>query len=168
MTTRHGQCEILAEEIGALARASALGVGVAESLTGGAISSSLASSENASKWFVGGIVAYRPRVKFEVLGVTRGPVVTHECAMQMAEGARVLLGADVAVAATGAGGPDSVEGHAPGTVFIAVAAADGTAVKRFSLGGSPSRVVEATVETALQQVADTLRRLAKSPESDRQ
>ena len=51
---------------------------VAESLTGGHISAGLSAIEGASDWFKGGVVAYDEEVKFELLGVDRGPVVTAE------------------------------------------------------------------------------------------
>lgn len=154
---RSSRAEVLAQRVGALAQESGLSVGVAESLTGGAISSALAAAEESSAWFDGGIVAYQSRVKFDLLGVAPGPVVTLECASQMAVGARDLLGSDVAVAATGAGGPGSVEGQPPGTVFIAVADHNDTAVHEFRFNGSPSEVVGATVESALRLLADTIR-----------
>ncbi|WP_220794285.1 nicotinamide-nucleotide amidohydrolase family protein [Nocardioides pelophilus] len=89
-------------------------VACAESLTSGAIASALGRGEDASTWFRGGVVAYAPAVKFEVLGVAKGPVVTSSCALQMCRGARRVLVADAAVAVTGVGGPGGEEGRPPG------------------------------------------------------
>ena len=157
-TPHDGRIEALANRIGARATSSGWSVAVAESLTGGAIDAALAATDDASDWFAGGVVAYSSRVKFDVLGVTPGPVVTANCAMQMAVGARRLLGADVAVSATGAGGPEPVEGNPPGTVFIAASAGDRTVVEEFDFAGGPAEVVDATVESALRFLGDVLDR----------
>src|SRR5580698_4480993 len=92
--------------------------GVAESLTGGLIASRLVNVAGASSWFRGGVVAYDSQVKFDVLGVPTGPVVTESAAAAMAEGAARVTGADVGLGITGVAGPDDQEGVAPGTVFV--------------------------------------------------
>ena len=92
--------------------------GVAESLTGGLIASRLVNVPGASAWFRGGIVAYHEQVKFEVLGVPEGPVVTEAAAAAMAEGARRVTRAEVGLGITGVAGPDQQEGVAPGTIFV--------------------------------------------------
>ena len=92
--------------------------GVAESLTGGLIASRLVNVPGASAWFRGGVVAYHEQVKFDVLGVPTGPVVTESAAAAMAEGARTVTRADVGLGVTGVAGPDAQEGVAPGTVFV--------------------------------------------------
>jgi nicotinamide-nucleotide amidase len=65
----------------------------------------LAAAGGASGWFQGAVVAYSEHVKFTVLGVDRGPVITAGCARQMAIGDARLLTADFAVGTTGAGRP---------------------------------------------------------------
>jgi nicotinamide-nucleotide amidase len=92
--------------------------GVAESLTGGLIASRLVNVAGASSWFRGGVVAYDSQVKFDVLGVPTGPVVTETAAAAMAEGAARVTGAHVGLGITGVAGPDDQEGVAPGTVFV--------------------------------------------------
>src|SRR5690606_26026329 len=77
----------LAEQIADLAGSRGLTVAAAESLTGGAVSSALAAAPEASDWYRGCVVAYSPRVKFDVLGVTPGPLVTDRCADELAHGA---------------------------------------------------------------------------------
>ena len=95
--------------------------GVAESLTGGLIASRLVNVPGASRWFKGGVVAYDARVKFDVLGVPTGPVVTEAAAGAMAEGAARVTAADVGLGITGVAGPDDQEGVAPGTLFVGLA-----------------------------------------------
>jgi len=99
-------------------------LGVAESLTGGLIGSRICDVPGVSDVFRGSIVSYATDVKFGVLGVPEGPVVTEDAARAMATGARHVLGADVGIAATGVAGPDDQEGRAPGTVCLAVAIGD--------------------------------------------
>jgi nicotinamide-nucleotide amidase len=125
-------------------------VAVAESLTSGAIASHLGAAEAASDWFAGGVVAYSRQVKFSVLHVDPGPVVTATCARQMARGVRDLLSGDVAVAVTGAGGPEPEDDMPPGSVFIAVCSGDGVRVEQHRFDGDPEQVVRDTTLRALQ------------------
>ena len=70
-----------------------LTLAVAESVTGGLIASRLVAVSGASQWFRGGIVSYASDVKFDLLNVDRGPVVSGRAAEQMAVGVRERLGA---------------------------------------------------------------------------
>lgn len=102
-----------------LCREQGLTLGTAESVTGGLIASRLTDVPGASDVFRGGVVSYASEVKFSVLGVPEGPVVTEEAAEAMARGACEVLGCDVAVAVTGVAGPDRQEGVPVGTVCLA-------------------------------------------------
>jgi len=102
-----------------LLRRQGLTLGTAESLTGGLIASRLTSVPGASDVFRGGVVSYASEVKYDVLGVPEGPVVTEEAAAAMSEGACRVLGCDVALAVTGVAGPAEQEGLPAGTVFFA-------------------------------------------------
>lgn len=128
---------------------------VAESLTSGAVASAIGRGESASEWFAGGVVAYLMRVKEDLLGVRPGiDPCSAECAEQLARGVRERLDADVAVSTTGVGGPDPEDGHAPGTVFIGWATADETGHRFHRIDGSPAKVVEETVATAVALLAE--------------
>ncbi len=98
-------------------------LGTAESLTGGLIGSRLTAVPGASDVFRGAVVSYASEVKFEVLGVPRGPVVSEEAVVAMAEGACRVLGADVSVAVTGVAGPDPQDGQEVGRVWMATSVA---------------------------------------------
>ncbi len=104
-----------------LLRERGMTLGVAESLTGGMIGSRICDVAGASDVFRGSIVSYASDVKFDLLGVPEGPVVTEEAAVAMALGARRVLGTDVGIAATGVAGPDEQEGRPAGTVCMAIA-----------------------------------------------
>jgi nicotinamide-nucleotide amidase len=125
----------------------------AESLTGGNVSAELSAIEGASNWFLGAVVAYAEKVKFDLLDVPPGPVITADCAQQMAVGVARLLGADFAVATTGVGGPGPQEGLPQGTVFIAVATPDGSRSRQYSFDGEPAQVVQDCTRRALHDLA---------------
>lgn len=103
-----------------LCRTHGLTLGLAESLTGGLMASRMVDVPGASDVFRGSIVSYASEVKFDVLGVPEGPVVSAEAASAMAAGARRVLGADIALSLTGVAGPNTQEGHRPGTVFVGI------------------------------------------------
>ena len=93
---------------------------MAESLTGGLVGSRLAEVPGSSEWFRGSVVAYDSQVKFDLLGVPEGPVVSGAAATAMAIGARRVLEADVGLGITGVAGPATQEDQPVGTVFTAV------------------------------------------------
>lgn len=127
-------------------------VATAESLTGGTVAGVLSAAPSASDWFRGSVVAYSAEVKFSVLAVPRGPVITEECAATMASEAAQLLGADLAVAVTGVGGPEPSEGEPAGTVWFAVASRGGIRTQKVVFDGSPTDVLVATGERALKML----------------
>ena len=130
-------------------------VGLAESLTGGLVASRIVDVPGASRWFRGALVSYATEVKFDALGVTEGPVVSEVAAVEMAEGARRLFGADVGLGVTGVAGPDSQEGQPVGTVFVAAALPVGTVAAELRLPGDRQRVRQ----FACISLLDHLRRL---------
>ncbi len=141
--------ETMEVAVGALLDAQGLRLGLAESLTGGMIGSRLTATPGASAWFRGSVVAYASDVKFEVLGVPEGPVVTAEAAEAMAAGACRVLGADVGLAVTGVAGPAEQDGERPGTVFVGLSRDSGTESVRLQLPGDRDRVREFATITAL-------------------
>ncbi|HEY4418001.1 MAG TPA: CinA family protein [Pseudonocardia sp.] len=147
----------LAGEVSELAREYELSIAVAESLTGGMVASALAAAEAASQWFRGSLVAYSSEVKHEVLGVPPGPVVSGEAAAAMARGVRRLLGADVAVAVTGAGGPDPQDGQEPGTVVVGVDDGTDVQVHELHLDGDPQEISTTAAETTLRALLEAVR-----------
>jgi PncC family amidohydrolase len=101
----------------------------AESLTGGGFGARITAVPGASEVFLGSAVAYAVEAKRAILGVRaetlEGPgPVSRECAAEMAAGARRLFDADVAVALTGAAGPEPHGGAEPGQVWVALDASE--------------------------------------------
>ena len=132
-----------------------LTLGLAESVTGGLVSGRLTNIAGASDVLRGAVVSYASEVKFEVLGVTNGPVVSPEAAVEMAVGAQRVLGADVALSLTGVAGPAEQEGQRAGTLCIGVALPNGvTASSVVQLPGARDQMRQLSVISAL----DFLRR----------
>jgi nicotinamide-nucleotide amidase len=132
-----------------------LTLGLAESLTGGLASSRLVNVPGASRWFRGSVVSYASEVKFALLGVPEGPVVSESAARAMAEGARRALGSDVGLSITGVAGPDTQDDQPPGAVFVGLARPDhDTEAFAFNVPGDRDRVRQYATIAAL----DLLRR----------
>lgn len=127
---------------------------IAESLTGGMLSSRLVDVPGSSVVHRGGVVSYSREVKENVLGVDVEDVYSIECASQMAQGVRKHLGSDIGLSTTGVAGPDDDNGHTPGEVYIGIATDTQTIARKFLLGGDRKRVREYTTITAF----DFLRR----------
>jgi len=126
-----------------------LSLGIAESLTGGLMGTRFTSVPGASDVFRGSIVSYASDVKFSVLGVPEGPVVTAQAAQAMAEGARRVLGADVALATTGVAGPAEQEGQPVGTVFLGLAMDGASEAQQVKLPGDRQRIRQYAVISAV-------------------
>ena len=153
MTELHGAVADVAERIADNLRRSGSTTAAAESISGGHIATQLAAARGAGQWFRGALIAYSEEAKFTVLKVKPGPVITVDCARQMAIGVAQLLKADFAVSTTGAGGPGPEEDQPPGTVFIAVASPANCEAKEYHFDGDPETVVRKATAQALHDLA---------------
>ena len=139
-----------------------LTISTAESCTGGLIGGAITSEPGISACYPGGIVSYANEVKNELLSVSKETLssvgaVSPECAKQMAEGVRLLLKTDSAVAVTGIAGPDGGTPQKPvGLVYIATATPNRTTVEKNIFSGNRDDVRQATVKKALEMLLDTL------------
>ena len=103
-----------------------LTLAVAESCTGGVIASKFTAQAGASTYFLCGVVAYSNDIKCNVLGVKSADIervgaVSEAVAMSMADGARVISGANFAISTTGIAGPTGGSAEKPvGTVWIGI------------------------------------------------
>ena len=131
-----------------------LTLGLAESVTGGLVAGRLTGIVGASDVLRGSIVSYASEVKFDLLGVTPGPVVNEDTAGQMALGARRVLGSSVGLALTGVAGPAEQDGMPVGTVCIGLAVGDTVNTTTARLPGQREQVRQMSVITSL----DFLRR----------
>lgn len=133
---------------------------LAESCTGGMVSSRLTDMPGISAVFDRAIVTYSNRAKMEELGV-RGETldsfgaVSEQTAREMAEGVRRVSGTDIGISVTGIAGPGGGSEDKPvGLVYVALSHKDGTVVKKLDLWGSRSRIRNVTC----LHVFDMLRR----------
>lgn len=112
----------------------------AESLTAGLFQATLADFSGVSAIFNGGFVTYSLEEKSKMLDISEQElkehgVVSEFTARKMAEQARLKTQSDYGISLTGVAGPDSLEGHPAGTVFIGLAHAKGTEVIKANIAG---------------------------------
>lgn len=138
-------------------------VGFAESLTGGLISSSVVAIPGASAVFKGSIVSYTNEVKENVLGVSPDIISAHtevsaECAKAMAEGAKSVLGVDLAVSVTGIAGPTGeLPGKPVGTVYMGYCFRDIAGSLRLNFNGDRDTIRTCTVLEALNKAISLIK-----------
>jgi nicotinamide-nucleotide amidase len=143
-------------------RSRGLTLGLAESVTGGLVAARLTSVPGASDVVRGSIVSYASDVKRDVLGVGPGPVVSERAAVEMAEGARRVLGADVGMALTGVAGPAEQDGMPAGTLWVAVADDDGVEAHLLRLPGQREQIRQFSVISSLDVLRKRLARAVRS------
>jgi len=118
-------------------RSQGLTLSLAESCTGGLLGHLLTNVPGSSDYFIGGVVAYSYDAKERVLGVRHDTIYDHgavseQTALEMAQGARWLLGTDLALSVTGIAGPGGGMPDKPvGLVYIALSARDEEVCHRF-------------------------------------
>ena len=142
----YGDDNSLAQVTFDLLKSSGKTITAAESLTAGLFQATLADFAGASAIFSGGFVTYSMEEKSRMLDIPLGELEEHGVvsaftAGEMAEQARKLTESDLAVSLTGVAGPDSLEGHPAGTVFIGLASASGTETIKVNIAGRSRRDV---------------------------
>jgi nicotinamide-nucleotide amidase len=129
-------------------------VAAAESLTAGLFCATLAEVPGASATLRGGVVVYATELKTALAGVpgellaAHGPV-SPETAGALAEGVRERCGATWGIGLTGVAGPDPVDGHGPGRVYLGVSDGQRTDVVELDLPGQRADVRAGTVGAAV-------------------
>lgn len=137
-------------------------VATAESCTGGLIGKLLTDVSGSSAAYLGGVISYSNEVKHSVLGVAQDLLdacgaVSEPVARAMAEGAKKVIGADVAVSVTGIAGPNSDNTKKPvGLVYIGVTDGKTTAVHEYHFKGSREEIRTQTAQTAMSLVGELL------------
>jgi nicotinamide-nucleotide amidase len=142
--------------VGVLLEGKGLSLAVAESMTGGLVASRLVDVPGSSKWFRGGVVAYDSEIKFDLLDVRRGPVVSEEAAVQMALGVRKRLRADVGLSVTGVAGPAEQDGQPVGTVWLGFALGDAAEAVHLRLPGGRQQIRQFATISLMDQARKRL------------
>jgi nicotinamide-nucleotide amidase len=144
-----------------------LTVSVAESLTGGLVSSKLISYPGISKSYLQGFITYSNESKIKVLNVKKETIerygaVSEETAKEMAYGAALVSGSDVGVSTTGIAGPDGGSKEKPvGLVYVCVYYAGNYEVKKIHATGTRDTVRERAAVTALDLVRRCIESMKK-------
>lgn len=148
--------------VGILFNENNLTLATAESCTGGLLASRITDVAGSSKYFLGGIVSYSNEAKASLLGVswdtlnTKG-AVSRETVIEMAQGARKVFNADIAVSVSGIAGPGGGAPDKPvGTVWVGLATPSGVEARHFVWDGDRIRNKQLSSEAALQFILDYL------------
>jgi len=131
-------------------------LGLAESVTGGLVAGRITSVPGASEVFRGSVVSYASEVKFDLLGVPRGPVVSEVAAAAMAKGAQRVLGCHVALALTGVAGPTEQDGMPVGTLCVGIAIGPEVHTRILRMPGMRDQMRQMSVISALDLLRRTL------------
>lgn len=154
--------DTLEQVVGDLLVSRGLTVATAESCTAGMLASRIASVAGASRYLVGGVVAYSSEIKTAELDVgpdviARSGAVSEEVTREMAAGAKKRFGSDVALAITCAAGPDPQDGAEPGQMFLGLAGAGGSVdVRSVRVPGDRAQVRQFATTFALSMLRNHL------------
>ena len=133
----------------------------AESLTAGAVSSAIVSVAGASDVFVGGVTAYRDEIKMSHLSIDPALIQEHtsvseQVAVAMARGAINSFGTTWGIGTTGVAGPNPLDGHPVGAVWVAIEGPICQTIE-LSLSGERESVRNAATASAIATFARILR-----------
>ncbi len=161
--------ESLEEAVFELLRERGQTLATAESCTGGLLGKRLTDLPGVSAVYKGGAVVYTAESKTQILGVPASlieekGVVSREVALSLAENVRERFGADYGLGVTGLAGPDGDGAHPVGTVFVALAAPEGSFVRALQLGAGRERVRTSAAHHAFDMLRRRLTGLEVVPE----
>jgi nicotinamide-nucleotide amidase len=137
-------------------------IAVAESCTGGLLSSLLTKEAGSSKYFIGGVIAYSNKVKEDILKIPRSVIakkgaVSEPVVKLMAKRIRKMAKTDFGIGITGIAGPAGGTTRKPvGTVFIAIDSKDKKISKKFHFTGSRIAIREKTALKSLELLESLL------------
>jgi nicotinamide-nucleotide amidase len=152
----------LEEEIGDLLRQQRLTLGVVESATGGLISHRITNVPGSSDYYKGSVTAYSNEVKSAVVGVSQDSLLNYgavspQVAEEMAEGGKMLLGADICIADTGIAGPAGATPEKPvGLFYLGLSHGESTFSRKHQFRGDREQNKQNAAEAALSWLKEYL------------
>jgi nicotinamide-nucleotide amidase len=152
----------LEEEIGSLFRQKGLTLGVVESATGGLISHRITNVPGSSDYYKGSVTAYSNEVKSGVVGVSEDTLIQYgavspQVAEELAEGGKLLLGADICIADTGIAGPGGATAEKPvGLFYLGLSHGEMTYSRKHQFRGSRQQNKQSAAEEALSWLKEYL------------
>ncbi|MFO7953054.1 MAG: competence/damage-inducible protein A [Bacillota bacterium] len=154
--------ETLAGKVAELINEQRATLAVAESCSGGLLSSMITDIPGSSNFYKGGLATYTEAAKRTILNIdeellNKEGAVSEKTTLQMAENARKILGATIGLAVTGIAGPGSDRTGKPvGLVYIALADQHGSRYKELNLGGGRPAIKERASQAALNMLRKSL------------
>lgn len=145
----------LEQEIGDLLRQKGLTLGVVESATGGLVSHRITNVPGSSDYYKGSVTAYSNEVKSVVVGVSEDTLIQYgavspQVAEELAEGGKMLLGADICLADTGIAGPGGATvGKPVGLFYIGLSHGERTYSRKHNFQGNREQNKQSAAEEAL-------------------
>ncbi|HUT96686.1 MAG TPA: CinA family protein [Dehalococcoidales bacterium] len=155
----------LEEEIGDLLRRKGLTLGAVESATGGLISHRITNVPGSSDYYKGSVTAYSNEVKSGVVGVGEDTLIQYgavspQVAEELAEGGRLLLGADICIADTGIAGPGGATAEkGVGLFYLGLSHGEMTYSRKHNFRGDREQNKQSAAEEALLWLKDYLIKL---------
>jgi nicotinamide-nucleotide amidase len=129
---------------------------VAESCTGGLLSSVITRNPGSSNYFILGVVVYSNAAKTKVLGIPKALIakkgaVSKEVAMLLAHKVRKIAKSDFGIGITGIAGPGKARADKPiGTVYIAIASAKRAQCRKLGFSGTRLTIQKKSTIAALK------------------
>jgi nicotinamide-nucleotide amidase len=155
----------LEEAIGDLLREQGLTLGVVESATGGLISHRITNVPGSSDYYKGSVTAYSNEVKSGVVGVSQDTLIQYgavspQVAEELAEGGKLLLGADICIADTGIAGPSGGTAEKPvGLFYLGLSHGEMSYSRQHQFRGDREQNKQSAAEAALSWLKDYLTEL---------
>jgi nicotinamide-nucleotide amidase len=148
----------LATELGQLLLRKNLSITTAESCTGGGISYAITAISGSSAYLDRSFITYSNKAKQQMLGVKSATLlqfgaVSEETVVEMARGAAVAAGSNVAIAVSGIAGPTGGSPQKPvGTVCFGFALEGHVVSTTLVFSGDREQVRQQSIDFALQQI----------------
>ena len=146
----------LSRELASALRARDWTCATAESCSAGLVGHIITSIAGSSDYYQGGVIAYTNQAKQDLLDVdpetlARVGAVSSETALEMADGARTALNADVGISTTGIAGPGGATARKPvGLIYVAAVTPEHTRVRQLRLSGDRLENIEQTAARAIR------------------